>query len=440
LNDGWQWTTQYGVQRLKSDDRLTFAYGYNGGPPGAGYLAGVITPQDQTTQLTDQFTRAGRYEIDDFRSDNERRLMDVVQTEISGSTEIHGFKNHLTLGMLRQRQLDRLPPMQTWNPAGEGNVFGGSSASPSPEPYTANTNRSEYSNEFTVKDRIELTTQTTAWMGLRHVEFNRLSTQNDGSQQRRYEGSMNLPWVGISKSIENKVIYASHGHGIEQFIAPNSFLWLTQAGQQLGVARSRQTEFGVRHIAPQGSVGWNAAVFQIDRPLAYDEKLSGALTGTFKRHLDGTQTHQGLELGANLSAGQWRLGSQAQWLYAKISGVEETQDSVGSTPLNVPKFVLRGMAEYRYTSVPGLRTGLRVSHEGQRNVTEDGNVMLPSWTTLDASAHYDTKVNNVASTWTLAIDNLEDKRYWRESPKQFGHYYLYPGAPRTLRATVQFRL
>jgi iron complex outermembrane receptor protein len=98
------------------------------------------------------------------------------------------------------------------------------------------------------------------------------------------------------------------------------------------------------------------------------------------------------------------------------------------------------LAEYRYASVPGLRTGLRLSHEGKRQVTENGSVQLPAWTTLDASAHYDTKFNNMASTWTLAIENLEDKRYWRESPKQFGHYYLYPGAPRTFRATVQFRM
>jgi iron complex outermembrane receptor protein len=39
--------------------------------------------------------------------------------------------------------------------------------------------------------------------------------------------------------------------------------------------------------------------------------------------------------------------------------------------------------------------------------------------------------------WTLAIDNLADRRYWRESPKQYGHYYLYPGAPRTLRVAVK---
>jgi iron complex outermembrane receptor protein len=98
------------------------------------------------------------------------------------------------------------------------------------------------------------------------------------------------------------------------------------------------------------------------------------------------------------------------------------------------------MAEYRYADLPGLRTGLRMSHEGERQVLENGSVQLPAWTTVDATAHYDQKVNGLASTWTLAIDNLADKRYWRESPKQFGHYYLYPGAPRTLRAGVQFHL
>jgi iron complex outermembrane recepter protein len=435
LNDGWQWTSQYGIQRLKSDDRLTFAYGYNG----TGYL---LTASDSTSHLTDQFTRAGKYEIDDFRSDNEKRFVDVLQTEVSGLIEINGAKNHLTFGVLRQRQLDRLPPMQTWQVAGEGNVFGGSSAVPTTDPNTPNTNRSEYSNEFSFKDRIELANQITVWTGLRHVEFNRDSNQNDPvyAYPRHYEGSINLPWIGLSKTVANKVVFASHGHGIEQFVAPNSFLWKDQAGQQLGIGRSRQTELGVRSLETQGAMGWNASVFQIERPLAYDEKLQGSDIGYFQRHLDGKQTHQGLELGATLSTGQWRLGSQGQWLHARIKDVEQTTGSVGSVPLNVPKFVLRGMAEYRYTSLPGLRTGVRVSHEGQRNVTEDGNIQLPAWTTLDATAHYDTKLNNVASTWTLAIDNLEDKRYWRESPKQFGHYYLYPGAPRTLRASVQFRL
>jgi iron complex outermembrane receptor protein len=431
LNDGWQWTTQYGAQRLKTDDRLTYAYGYN-----CYAIPNIFSSPDN---LCNRFTRDGKYEIDDFRSENEKRFVDVLQTEISGSANIKGFKHNFTLGVLRQRQLDRLPPYQAWNLAGEGSIYGGSTSNPDPTPTFANTNRSEYSNELTVKDHVELTTRTSIWMGLRQVALNRSSKQNTtgNTYPSHHEGRINLPWLAISSKIDQKIIYASHGHGVEQLVVPNSPLWTTQAGQQLGVGRSRQTELGLRSMEKRDSIGWNLAVFQIERPLAYDEDTG---PGVFQRRLDGKQTHNGLELGASLMQGPWRFGSQAQWLKAKISDVQQTTSSVGTTPLNVPKFVFRGMAEYRYSSVPGLRTGLRVSHEGQRNVTEDGAIQLPAWTTLDATGHYDAKVNNVASTWTLGIDNLADKRYWRESPKQFGHYYLYPGAPRTFRATVQFRL
>ena len=62
------------------------------------------------------------------------------------------------------------------------------------------------------------------------------------------------------------------------------------------------------------------------------------------------------------------------------------------------------MAEYRFANVIGLRSGLRISREGERNVTENGDLMLPAWTTVDATTHYDTKLNAVASTWTLAIN------------------------------------
>ena len=212
----------------------------------------------------------------------------------------------------------------------------------------------------------------------------------------------------------------------------------SSAGEQLGIARSRQTEIGLRNFSNPDRVHWNVALFEITRPFTHD--IYDINTNTSTRYIDGKQTHQGFEISTDWQSSQWKIAAQTQWLKAKLSDVQQSPETVGTTPLNVPKFVLRGMAEYRYTSIPGLRTGLRVSHEGERNVTEDGTVQLPSWTTFDASAHYDTKVNNVASTWSLAIDNLEDKRYWRESPKQFGHYYLYPGAPRTFRATVQFRL
>jgi iron complex outermembrane receptor protein len=128
------------------------------------------------------------------------------------------------------------------------------------------------------------------------------------------------------------------------------------------------------------------------------------------------------------------------WLDAKRENANVESNLNGQRPLNVPTYILRGVAEYRSASVVGLRSSLRLSHEGERNVTENGDIKIPAWTTVDANTHYDTRLNNVTSSWTLAIQNLANSRYWRESPRQYGQYFLYPGAPRTLRATVVFHL
>ena len=435
LDAGWRWTTQYGAQRLKTDDRLIFGYG--------------CTSENNFSQ----YCSNGTFDLYDFRSENERRLTDALQTEIAGQSTIGNLRNDLSFGLSRQRQLDRMPPMQSYNliTSTSGNVFTPFTSTPNPSYVTPNTNRSEYSTEVSVKDRIHLSETSSLWAGLRNIRFDRASQQNDHPSvasgypdnypnAKQFTGSINIPWIGASTQLSKFMAYASHGHGVEQFVTPNSAAYGSSAGTQLGIGRSRQTEVGLRNLPMQNNFEWNATVFEISRPFAHD--VTDAATFINTRYVDGTQTHQGIDLGANSRQKQWKFGAQMQWMNTKITDVQQSPETVGTTPINVPKLVIRGMAEYRYSNVPGLRTGVRISHEGERNVTEtsNGDIKLPAWTTLDATAHYDTKVNNVASTWTLGIDNLADKRFWRESPKQFGHYYLYPGAQRTFRATVQFRL
>ena len=418
LDNGWRWTTQYGAQRLKTDDRLTFGYGCS------------------TNNDYSQYCANGSFDLYDFRSENERRLSDALQTELTGQAVLAGLRHDLSFGVLRQRQLDRLPPTQAFAYINSsGNVYTPFSSTPNPDFSTVNTNRSEYSTELSVKDRVQLSTATSLWGGLRHVMFNRSSVRNDLADQRptHYASHINVPWVGLSHQFNTLTAYVSHGHGVEPFVVPNSSTYYVNGGQQLGIGRSRQTEVGLRGPEVARGASWNAALFEITRPLAYDDGLGSKL-------LDGKQTHAGIELGAAWRSTQWQLGTQTQWLHARTSDVQKTTHVVGNTPLNVPAFTLRGMAQYRFSSLPGLRSGVSVSHEGKREVLENGTLQLPAWTTWGAITHYDTKVNQVASTWTLAIDNLTDKRYWRESPKQFGHYYLYAGAPRTVRASVQFKL
>ena len=231
-------------------------------------------------------------------------------------------------------------------------------------------------------------------------------------------------------------VYASYGQGIETEVTPQKPNAYVNAGQTLPVLRSYQQEVGFKKQTTWGN--WQMTWFDITRPVS--GSACDANTGLCTRQVDGQAHHRGLELSGMTTLHNWSLGSGLTWIDAKRENATIDPTINGQRPVNIPSHILRATAEYRYSAVPGLRTGLRLSHEGERHVTENGDLTLPAWTTVDASAHYDTKVNNVASTWTLGINNLGNKQYWREAPKQYDHYYLYPGAPRTFRASVQFRL
>jgi iron complex outermembrane receptor protein len=70
-------------------------------------------------------------------------------------------------------------------------------------------------------------------------------------------------------------------------------------------------------------------------------------------------------------------------------------------------------------------------------VLPDNSASIPAYTVVDAALRYETKIANARWAWRAGIDNLFDKRAWRESPYQFSHAYLYPLAPRTFRLSVQ---
>jgi iron complex outermembrane receptor protein len=410
LEGGWLWTTQYGGQRLKTDDRLSFAFGCGG--------------------TCDRFYADGSFDVYDYRSENERRLTETLQTSLAGQLEIAGLKHNVTFSALRSRQLDRLQATQLYSYAGTSAAYGSAVPVQVLNQTYPNTNRSEYSTELSMMDRMELSAKTSAWFGLRHTQSDRSTVSLDTAtpNPKSQNTGFTTPWLALSHEYSNgSTVYASYGEGVELFAAPNNANY-ANAGQFLGVQRSQQAELGAK-----GQVGnelsWNAALFHIERPLAYD--YAG------ERVVDGTQMHKGIDAGLQWRRQQWLLAGQVQWVHARISGTSLNTDLNGLTPLNVPKYTLRALAQYRFTDVPGLRTSLRLNHEGARRVTEDGSINLPSWTTLDAAVHYDTRISGTRTQWTMAIDNLANHHYWREAPKQFGHYYLYPGAPRTIRVGVK---
>ena len=112
----------------------------------------------------------------------------------------------------------------------------------------------------------------------------------------------------------------------------------------------------------------------------------------------------------------------------------------GLRPTNVPARTLKLAARYRVDALPGLELLADAVHEGDRMVLPDNSARIPGWTRFDAGLRFERRLGSAATVWRAGIDNLLDRRAWRESPFEFGHAYLYPLAPRTLRLSVQIDL
>ncbi|MDP9600661.1 UNVERIFIED_ORG: iron complex outermembrane receptor protein [Variovorax paradoxus] len=416
LNADWRWSAQIGQQRLKTDDRLAYAFGC--GAEG-NY---------------DRYCSDGTFDVYDFRSENERRTQTAGSINLKGNVTTGSVRHELGFGLMQSRVRNRFDN-QAYNYAGTGNIWGTAIVPPAPDATTPQTNRDEKSTEFSVQDAIRWNDRFTTWLGARHTRLDRSSIGNDGSNPTGYKQDVTTPWIAASYAIQPGLMaYASWGRGVESQVVPNKISQYSNAGQALPALRSRQWELGIK--GGSDAFNWQLAWFDISRPMTNIDLCSGLC----EVRNDGKAVHRGLEAGAQWSQGPWRIGGSLTLIDAKRRGSTANPALNGESPTNVPKQVLRAQTAYRFASVPGLEVAGQLSYEGRRNVLPDGSVTLPSWTRVDAVLRYDTKLRGANASWTLSIDNLFDRRYWKESPYQFSHVYLFPGAPRTLRLGLSVAL
>jgi iron complex outermembrane receptor protein len=76
----------------------------------------------------------------------------------------------------------------------------------------------------------------------------------------------------------------------------------------------------------------------------------------------------------------------------------------------------------------------------RRAVVADNSVYIPGYGVMDLGARFEHKLGDSKFTWRAGVDNIFNRRAWRESPYQFDHVYLYPLAARTFRASIDVSL
>lgn len=403
------------AQRLRTDDRVAFAFG--------------CTAEGRF----DRYCSDGSFDLYDFRSEGERRRGDALDVSVSGRADAHRY----TLGVLATQQRTR-NPLQAFNFVGTGLIDASAIVAPDPTATTPNADRNERNLELHARDRWTFDTASSLWLGLRHTQLKRSSDPNDGNPNTNHEQRFTTPWVAFTQRLSGALTaYASWGQGIESTVTPNLPTY-ANPGQVLPALKSRQLEAGLKHDGPRvdgHELDWSVAAFDITRPLASD-----LCTALCTRLLDGEQRHRGIEASAAWQAGAWALQGSATVLRARRQGASVDPSVNGTRPPNVPAHGLRAQAAYRLDALwPGAQLSAAVVHEGRRALLPAANSpTIGAWTRVDLGMRMEQRLgDDLALTWQLGVDNVADRRAWKEAPYQFGHAYLFPLAPRTWRAGLQ---
>jgi iron complex outermembrane receptor protein len=76
----------------------------------------------------------------------------------------------------------------------------------------------------------------------------------------------------------------------------------------------------------------------------------------------------------------------------------------------------------------------RFGYTGTKAVNNDNSVEIPASWQWDTAVVWSPTTTNPRLQFRAGIDNVTDRRYWREAPTQsWGATYLFPAQPRTYR-------
>jgi iron complex outermembrane receptor protein len=132
---------------------------------------------------------------------------------------------------------------------------------------------------------------------------------------------------------------------------------------------------------------------------------------------------------------QWRLIANYTYLDAKI--LEDSFAAPGARLVNAPRHSASLWTTYDFAgSLNGASAGFGVQHIGSRAGNTDNSILLPAYTRVDANLAYAFDAGFGPLRAQLNILNLFDKFYY-DSGGAF--IPLYPGAPRTVTASLSYR-
>ncbi|MFJ4343904.1 TonB-dependent siderophore receptor [Pseudomonas sp. NPDC089401] len=415
FNEAWTGTLGASRSQVVIDDYSAFAWGSEGG-------------------WQSHFSPQGDYDIYDFRSPDDTRRTDEAQATLEGRFDALGVSHELTVGTSAQRRtLDQRPYYNAL--VGSGNIYTGApTVEPSDQPVGASERRLD-SRQYGlfVSDRISFNEQWQTVLGAREVRLDEKTWDEDGNAGRHTRQYQLLPNAAlIYKPRPDTTLYASYAKGLS---AGGTAPWYaSNAAEILAPTLSHQLELGIKQDWQRMS--FSAALFQLRQAYQYARPEGD---GSFTYVQQGQQKNIGLELGASgWVTSKLQIQASAAAIRARVenSGTEAYE---GHQAINVPRLRAAIQADYSLP-LPGLALLGGARYSASKYASQAGNVEVGGYTVFDIGSRYRTQVGGYDTVLRLTVDNVFDKRYWRDVGDYLGDNYLFQGAPRTARlsASVAF--
>ncbi|MFQ6346669.1 TonB-dependent siderophore receptor [Pseudomonas sp. R11F] len=416
FSDQWTGTVSAAHSKVVIDDYSSFAWG------------------GDTTGLGNYFSAQGDYGIYDYRSPDDTRRDDEVQAAMTGLFDTAGLGHELTFGTSAfRRVIDKRKPVNEY--IGSGNINEDAPSFPATDVPLNDRHRNLDSRQYGlfVTDRIRFNEQWQTILGGREVRLDEKAFDSDGNPARHTQQSVFLPQASlIYKPIESLSLYTSYSKGLS--LGGSAPWFATNADETLAPTTSRQIEAGVKYDWRR--ISFAAAVFQTRQAYQYAKPENGQFTYVQQ----GRQQNTGLELSANgWATDRLQIATSVAAIRARVNG-SGTPAYEGHQAINVPKLRASVYADYALPWVNGLAVLGGVQYSAKKYANRSGNVEVGDYAVVNVGSRYTTRLDGYETVFRLSVDNLFDKRYWRDAGEYLGDDYLFQGAPLTARlsASVNF--
>jgi len=418
FNADWRGYITAGRSRAVIDDYLAFPYGSNS--------ATVFSPT---------FAANGDYDVYDYRSPDDTRRNDEAQTVLQGKFNMGSVRHDVTVGVsMSRRVVDKSDGISI--PVGTGNIYSPVAAPLAPSGAdipAAYRNLDSRQQAIFFTDRIQLGERWELLGGGRQFWLKEKTYNLAGATTRDTDRNQFLPQLAlIYKPQANMSLYGSYAETLSMGTA--AAFWQTNFPTILSPSVARQLETGIKYDWNK-DLSFTAAIFRMKKAYEYPQP-DGA--GGFKYVQQGKQTHTGLELGASGNVTkQLRLAASLAFIQARADGTG-TPAYDGKQAINVPRLRSALYADYALAALPGLNLQGSWLYSGSKSAVRDGSASVPSYHIFNTGLRYQTKVSGHPTTVRLTVDNVFDKRYWKDTGESLGDSYLHLGAPRLARLSVQY--